>query len=140
MIPSAIIHMDRQTTRILLSTASGDGTPHLASAGDISCLPDDRVTIHYWFCPQTLANLRENSRCSLVLWDTETDEGYQLVGKVDEIQELEMMDGYLPQDSSGRALPQVKYGLIISVKKVLEFKHTPHSDLQLAPAPAAARG
>jgi hypothetical protein len=118
---------------MLLASAGAGGTPHLDGAGGLSCLAAGRVAVRYWFCPQTLANLEQNPRCSLVIWnpDAGNAEGYQLVGQVDAIREGGVLDGYSLQEA---ALPQMEHLLTIRVERVLEFRNAPHTDALIAPA------
>ncbi len=139
IVPFEVMGMDLEGTRIFISTADARGTPHIASAGDLVRLPAHRVSLRYWFCPQTIANLQENPQCSVVIWNIDRDDGYQLVGKVIDVQELGMLDGYRPADlHEDIDLPQVKYGVTIEVGKVLEFRHAPHADTEIGQSAAQA--
>lgn len=112
---------------VFVATASSDGLPHLAAAGSMSLDDAGLVRVSEWFCPGTMANLAENRRVALVAWDRESDRGYQLLGRVAEVEELAVVDGY-----AGRAAdeipPQVERELVIDVERVLDFSQGPHSD------------
>jgi hypothetical protein len=70
------------------------------------------MTVAEWFCPATLANLGASRRVAIVVWDAETDEGYQLIGEVVAIRDLSIADGYMP--TSGAAEPaQAKRALLV---------------------------
>jgi hypothetical protein len=133
-IPAGLLRIEGGT-RIFVSTADARGTPHLASGGELACLPEDRVTVSYWLCPQTVANLGENPRCSVVVWDGERDEGYQLVGRAVSVREVEVLGGGAPA-AEEPSIPQVKYAVTIEVQKVLEFRHAPHADTEVDPEPS----
>jgi predicted pyridoxine 5'-phosphate oxidase superfamily flavin-nucleotide-binding protein len=113
---------------VLVATADGDGLPHIASAGRLSAR-GGRVVLAEWFCPGTLANLQQNRRISIVVWDAEQDLGYQLLGEVEEVKELGMLDGYVPGEEDRPPIPQVERELIANVTKILAFSHGPHSDV-----------
>ncbi len=89
----------------------------------------EQLEVRAWFCPQTMANLSENSRCSLVVWDTDADQGYQLVGEADAVRQGAVLDGYSPGEAP---LPQVECSVTIHVDRVLEFRHAPHTDAEIA--------
>lgn len=110
-----------------VATADADGRPHLAAAGAVSLETDGRVGVTEWFCPGTMANLEDNRNIALVLWDPETDRGYQVLGQVTEIEEQAVIDGYAREAGEG-APPQVERELVISVDEVLHFSQGPHSD------------
>jgi len=108
-------------------TADGDGLPHLAAAGAVSLGTDGRVGVTEWFCPGTMANLEENRQVALVIWDPGSDRGYQLLGRVTEVKEQAVIDGYVPK-STAQLAPQVERQLGIEVDEVLYFSQGPHSD------------
>jgi len=115
---------------IFIATADAKRWPHIAAAGRLSLTPEKRVEVTEWFCPGTIANLQANPRLSLVVWDSATDVGYQMIGEVEEIKDLSMLDGYAPQAEGKAPVPQVKRQLIIHVDRVFEFKHAPHADVE----------
>ncbi len=128
-VPAPVFRLADAKARLLLASADSGGTPHLAAAGALRRLSAERLEVRAWFCPQTLANLHENPRCSLVIWDTAADEGYQLVGEADAPQQGAVLDGYSPGEAP---LPQVEYSVTIHVDRVLEFRHAPHTDAEIA--------
>ena len=128
-VPDSVFRLASGKARLLLASADSAGVPHLASAGAMKRLSAERLEVRAWFCPQTLANLRENARCSLVVWDTDADEGYQLVGEADAVRQGAVLDGYSPGEAP---LPQVEYSVTIHVDRVLEFRHAPHTDAEIA--------
>jgi hypothetical protein len=110
-----------------VATADADGLPHLAAAGAISLETDGRVGVTEWFCPGTMANLEDSRQIALVVWDLETDKGYQLLGRVTAVEEQAVIDGYVPEAGKG-APPQIERELVISVDEILDFSRGPHSD------------
>lgn len=113
--------------RVFIATAAADGLPHVATAGSISLEGVGRVAVSEWFCPGTMANLEDNSHIALVAWDPEADKGYQLLGRVVEIRDRAVMDGYAPETDE-QALPQVERELEVRVEQTLHFSQGPHSD------------
>jgi len=124
------IALGEKVSNVVFATADGKGLPHIAAAAHLSASGESRVTLKGWFCPGTVANLSENARLSLVVWDWRADEGYQLLGRVETVEEIAIADGYLPQQESPHPLPQVERQLHIRVEKVMRFTHAPHSDLE----------
>ena len=74
-----------------------------------------------------MENLDDNRQIALVIWDPEADRGYQLLGRVTEVKEQAVMDGYMPEAAEG-PLPQVERELVIRVDEILHFRKGPHSD------------
>ncbi len=111
---------------VFLVTSSDDGIPHLAVAGRISGPGGARVVAKEWFCPITMANVRENPAVAMVVWDRTDDTGYQMVGRVVDVRDLAMVDGYAPGQEP---VPQVERELVIRVADVLRFRQGPHSDV-----------
>jgi hypothetical protein len=116
-------------THVFVATADSDGMPHLAAAERLERMPDDRISVSYWFCPQTVANLEVNPKISLVVWDSESDEGYQILGETQFPQDVGMMDGYSPEiEAQEEHIPHVERQLLIHVDKIIAFSHKPHRD------------
>ena len=65
---------------VLLATADASGFPNLAVANVIKRVSEDKLAISSWFCPATVANLRRNPRLDVIVWDSDTDQGYQILG------------------------------------------------------------
>jgi hypothetical protein len=126
-VPDTVFRLAK--ARLLLASADSSGIPHLASVGAMKRLSAERLEVRAWFCPQTLANLHENTRCSLVVWDTEADQGYQLVGEADAVRQGAVLDGYSPGEAP---LPQAEYSVTMHISRVLEFRHAPHTDAEIA--------
>lgn len=56
----------------------------------------------------------------------EKDEGYQLLGKVKDIRERGVLDGYDPSTSPEAPLPQTEREIIIDVEKIVDFSRAPY--------------
>lgn len=115
---------------IFVATADSKGSPHIAAAGKLALDSSGLVAVSAWFCPGTVANLSENRGIALVVWDAKKDIGFQMLGKVKEIQELGVLDGYAPAVEAKMRLPQVQRKLLVELDKIIEFKHAPHSDIE----------
>jgi pyridoxine/pyridoxamine 5'-phosphate oxidase len=113
---------------VYVATADEAGTPHLACAAGLSAGQKGRVLVTEWFCPGTVSNVEHNRRVSLTVWDPETDAGHQIIGEVERLEEVGMMDGYAPGAEPDEPMPQVQRQLIVRVEKVLDFSRAPHTD------------
>lgn len=123
----AAVALAGQVGHAFVATADARGLPHLAAAGAVSIAAADQVGVTEWFCPGTMENLDDNRQIALVIWDPEADRGYQLLGRVMEVKEQAVMDGYVPEEAEG-TLPQVERELVIRVDEILHFRKGPHSD------------
>lgn len=124
------VELAEKLEHVFVATADSSGMPHVAAAAKISQTSEDQVTVAAWFCPGTLVNLKNNCRISLVVWDAPVDKGYQLLGQVEKVEEIAMMNGYSPEIDETTVMPQVENRLLIRVDKVIAFSHAPHSDLE----------
>jgi hypothetical protein len=113
---------------VFICTADSHGWPHVAAAGRIAYLSTNHIVITEWFCPGTMSNLQVNPRISLVVWDQSSDTGYQLLGELEEIKELGILDGYSPDVEAKANVPQVERQLLVHIDKILDFKRAPHTD------------
>jgi hypothetical protein len=117
---------------LFIATSDRSGMPHMASARRAEQMAGDRLALTEWFCPGTVANLRENPRLSIVVWDSASDTGYQLIGESEKIEEVAMLDGYEAGREESPPVPQVERRLIVRGREVFEFRQRPHSDTPLA--------
>jgi len=114
---------------VFVDTADSNGQPHIAAAGKLAQTPEKHLMITEWFCPRTLANLQMNSRLSIVIWDPEVDSGYQIIAELEAIKDIGIIDGY-SKSQVIPSIPQVERQLLLHVDKILEFKRSPHADLE----------
>ena len=71
-----------------------------------------------------------NRRAAVVVWDGDADEGYQIGGLVEDIEEIAMMDGYSPSEEKLPPMPQVERKPRLRPERVAQFRKAPHSDLE----------
>jgi hypothetical protein len=119
-----------KAAHVFVATADAKGWPHVAAAGRLALTPEKHVVVTEWFCPGTMANLQANPRLSLVVWDSAADVGYQLIGELEEIKDLGLLDGYAPQIERGTPVPQVERQLLVHIDRVFDFKRAPHTDVE----------
>jgi uncharacterized protein len=122
------VEMSQRLDHIIIATADAGGLPHMAAAGHLDLGFKNRLEVTEWFCPGTVANLSRNRRICLVVWDSQSDRGYQLSGEVEHIQETAMLDGFAPELTERPPVPQIQRKLVVRVDTVLSFSHAHHTD------------
>lgn len=123
-----VVALGEKVRHILVATADSGGLPHVAAAGTIDHADGPRIEVSAWFCPGTLANLSENRKLALIVWDPQSDYGYQLLGQMEDMVEVSIMNGFEPESKASAPMPQIERKLLIRVDRVLTFSHAPHSD------------
>jgi hypothetical protein len=122
------VDLGNRMKHVFVATANNRGLPHLAAAGAIRLVSEDRIAVEAWFCPGTVQNLYDNPKISVVAWDPAIDIGHQFLGEVEKVEEIAIMNGFSPEIEAKALLPQFERKLIIRVDEVLAFSHAPHSD------------
>jgi hypothetical protein len=122
-----VLALAEKVSYVFVASADGDGIPHMASAGSFTLAPEERVVLTEWFCPITVANLQQNPHVAIVVWDQIGDEGYQLLGEVERMRDLAILDGFVPGKVDPIA-PQVERELLVRVRQIIGFSHAPHRD------------
>jgi hypothetical protein len=122
------VDLGNRMKHVFVATANSRGLPHLAAAGAIRLVSEGRIAVEAWFCQGTVQNLHDNPMISVVAWDPEIDIGHQLLGEVEKVEEIAIMNGFSPEIEAKAQLPQSERKLIIRVDEVLAFSHAPHSD------------
>lgn len=113
---------------IFLATADMDCVPHVAAAGRLEYAEQDCVMVSEWFCPGTVKNLQINHAVSIVIWDQNSDTGFQLVGHLRSVRNIGVLDGFGAGVEQQYPLPQEEKELRIQIENVLDFRRGPHSD------------
>ncbi len=113
---------------VFVATADAAGTPHLGCAGTLDEAAGRKLEVAEWFCPGTLANVADNPRVSLTIWDEEADRGYQIIGEVEGIETLGVLDGYAADAETEVPVPQVRRCLVVRAERILDFSRAPHTD------------
>ena len=123
--------MGHDSQRVLIATADCGGLPHVAVAMEIRHAVDDLVQVQAWFCPGTLENLVVNPWVSLVAWNTARDQGYQMIGRFETMQELSVLNEAPALGERVYPSPQVKWQITVRVIKILGFARGSHTDLDM---------
>jgi hypothetical protein len=112
---------------VLIATVDDEHIPHIAAAGDMSLVEDGRIALTDWFCPGTISNARPGRSVSVVAWAPQDDDGRQMIGKVNRLEDVAMLSGHAPERERD-GLPQVERRLVVEVERTLRFRKAPHSD------------
>ena len=119
---------------VFIATSDENGVPHIATAGKMEYdAGTNLVRLTEWFCSKTVANLNSNRHISVAAWEPDIDKGYQLQGRLVEVRNSAVLDGYLKRETREH-VPQARHELLIEVEKITEFGHAVHSDENLVSA------
>lgn len=110
---------------VFVATADSAGMPHVGAAGRLTPGPNGCVAVTAWYCTGTVANLQENRRVAVVVWDPAEDVGFQFLGQVESPQIRGVLDGYAPEGQGFTGGPQIERNLLIQVNRVLDFSISP---------------
>lgn len=123
-------YISRKTGYTFIGTADQHGIPHLSLA-DPMCVSGPDIHILAWNCPGTLRNLEINRNCVIICWDPASDVGYQICGRVEVLQQLGMIDGYIPEKDDSLIIPQTQWRMSVRFSSITDFKRSPHTDQAL---------
>jgi hypothetical protein len=65
---------------------------------------------------------------ALVVWGSARKEGYQVFGRVEEVEDVLLMNGYSPEMEAASPLPQAKKRLTLRADKIIAFGVAAHTD------------
>ena len=106
-----------------LSTADTVGNPHLAIARRIDEKTTGKVSVTSWFCLQSMKNLKDNKKAVLSVWDEEQDNGIQLRGESELVEEIRYAGGFSKNLEHDNPYPKVQWHTIINVTGHTRFSH-----------------
>lgn len=115
---------------VFLATSNQQGIPHMAIVQPVGLDAQDHLKIVGWFCEYTMRNIYANPYLSILVWDSVQDEGYQLVGKVLDVEDIAILDGYFIREQD-HPLPQIERKMFIRVDMILTFEKRPHVDMEI---------
>jgi len=124
------VKLSDKTGHVFVATVNAEGVPHVTAAEVLEVIGDNCVEITEWFCPVTVSNLQTNRSISVVVWDTDSDMGYQLVGNMEKLYDEAVADGYSAEFDFAIPRPQVERRITICVDRVLDFSAAPHNDVE----------
>jgi hypothetical protein len=124
------VNLAEKAGHVLIATADERGMPHVTAAARIALAGEETVAVTEWFCPGTVANLQKNRSVSIVVWEGKPDNGFQLLGRLEKVEDVGVLDGYAPGREDQHPMPQVEKQLLVKVEKILDFRLGPHSDVE----------
>jgi hypothetical protein len=120
-----------KTKHVFIASVNGDGIPHIAASKSLSLDAKNNVVLTEWFCPGTMENLMgKNNHLAIAVWDARKDTGYQLIGRAKKEEDLAYLDGYASDSGKKDSVPQIQRKVTVQVEKILDFKLTPHTDIE----------
>jgi uncharacterized protein len=124
------VNLAEKMEHVLIGTANKRMEPHIAVATRMNLIDDAHVTVSAWFCPTTVTNLSENASVSLVVWDSQSDAGYQLIGASEQVENMAVLGCWTPEVNGRISVPQMERRVLVRVDKIIDFKHAPHNDIE----------
>ena len=130
------IALGKRVEHFFVALVGSGGFPYVNSAHQIEQVAENQFTIEEWICPLTAQHLRENPKIAVLIWDPETDDGYEILGEVLMFEGQAFLNGFAPEVEVNAYLPQVKRRLIIRAEKITAFSHALRcDDIQQLDAP-----
>ena len=125
------VELSEKTRHVFIATVDEKGIPHIAASKKLSLAPRDNVVLTEWFCPGTMANLLgKNHNLTIVVWDSRTDTGFQLIGVAERKEDMAYLDGYSPDLKKQNTVPQIQRKVTVRITKIIDFKLSPHTDIE----------
>jgi Pyridoxamine 5''-phosphate oxidase. len=120
-----------KTKHVFIASVNGDGVPHIAASKRLSLDAKNNVVLTEWFCPGTVENLMgKNNNLAIAVWDAKKDKGYQLIGRAKKEEDTAYLNGYASDSGKKDVVPQIQRKVTVQVEKILDFKLTPHTDIE----------
>ncbi len=107
--------------QILMATADANGLPFLAMGGELALSENEQLVLREWTWPQITVNLHQNPQLAVVVWDDVLERGYQLFGRVIDMEEVGMLNGYVAGEEEQPFRPQVEKEIFVQVQKIVSF-------------------
>ncbi|HVO67719.1 MAG TPA: pyridoxamine 5'-phosphate oxidase family protein [Syntrophales bacterium] len=125
------VELSEKTRHVFIATVNEEGIPHIAASKKLSLASKDNVVLTEWFCPGTMSNLLgKNHNLAIVVWDSKTDTGYQLIGEAEKEENMAYLDGYSPDLKKQNTVPQIQRKVTVRINKIFDFKLSPHTDIE----------
>jgi len=116
-----------------VATAARDGTPNVSIKGSLRVLDDEHLLFADIFSLKTRANLKDNPRVAIMVYDPETHRGYAFKGRAEQLesgpvfdQTVEFIKKAMPQ------LPTAKYVVRVTIDSIWDQSAGPGGGKQLA--------
>jgi hypothetical protein len=127
MISEKLKKFIEETDLAFVASADQRARPHLAAGRGLKVPDPEHVVFEAWFCRKTLENVAEVPRITMVVIDAATGGGYQLVGTVEKVIPIGILNGFAPEVEAP-GTPQVESRMVVRVEEIMEFSTGAHTD------------
>ena len=117
--------MDEDVLRVLsltpvvpVATASGNGVPNVVPMTFVKALDDSAVLVADNYMDKAAANLAENPRVAVCIWDLETKHAYQLKGRAEILREGPVYDDMVSWVKEKKPDGPAKAAVVLRVESV----------------------
>jgi uncharacterized protein len=117
--------MDEDVLRVLaatlvvpVATASKDGVPNVVPMTFVKPLGDSAVLVADNYMDKAAANLAENPRVAICIWDLESKRAYQIKGRADVLTEGPEYDEMVPWVKEKKPDAPAKAAVVLRVESV----------------------
>jgi uncharacterized protein len=117
--------MDEDVLRVLsltpvvpVATASGDGVPNVVPMTFVKALGDSAVLVADNYMDKAAANLAENPRLAVCVWDLETKRAYQIKGRAEVLREGPIYDEMVSWVNEKKPDAPAKAAVVLRVENV----------------------
>ncbi|HEY7746009.1 MAG TPA: pyridoxamine 5'-phosphate oxidase family protein [Desulfuromonadales bacterium] len=127
MISEKLKKFIEETNCAFVASADQRSRPHLAAGRGLKVPDPEHVVFEAWFCRKTLENVAEVPRITMAVIDASTGGGYQLVGMVEKVIPIGILNGFAPEVEAP-GTPQVESRMVVRVEEIMEFSTGAHTD------------
>jgi uncharacterized protein len=117
--------MDEDVLRVLsltpvvpVATASGDGVPNVVPMTFVKVLGDSAVLVADNYMDKAAANLAENPRVAVCVWDLETECAYQIKGRAEVLRDGRVYDEMVSWVKEKKPDAPAKAAVVLRVENV----------------------
>ncbi|AQT67974.1 Pyridoxamine 5'-phosphate oxidase [Anaerohalosphaera lusitana] len=116
------VHFAANVGPVCIATVDNQGMPHVDAAGQIDLGAEDNVYLTRCFGPQTLMDLKQNDHIAVLIWNEQSQDGYQLIGQCSKIEEISEHGETQEMFDAEQAYYKGEQRLTVHVDKVSELK------------------
>lgn len=110
-----------------VATASADGVPNVALVGLLKILDDETILLADNFFNKTEANIKENPKIALVVYDNQSKKAYQMKGSLEILTSGTIYDDMVEWVHSRNANLPAKAAVVMHVEEVFNTMSGKHA-------------
>ena len=110
-----------------VATASADGVPNVALVGLLKILDDETILLADNFFNKTEANIKENPKIALVVYDNQSKKAYQMKGSLEILTSGTIYDDMVEWVHSKNANLPAKAAVVMHVEEVFNTMSGKHA-------------